>query len=1074
MRTIPWLTLIVLALSPVFASAQYTTKPPVIAYDNCEIDPVWQWGGDRTKKWSYWTGADHILPGSSSTASMTRSNVYARKGNYSYKSRITKNPSFDVLAGTHRSEMTFSTPGQEPIGWRWAAVSIYFPADFCIDQSPMSVAFGMKADPDDYPTPFRLDVRGGRLIAIRANIQSNGTVNGEVEKDLGPVVKGVWTDWVFHRNFEMNSSGYLELYRNGELVFSYNGPNWVHGAGRAPEGYIHMGLYKWPWLDPQGNGWGPPACNNPVEVYYDEYRFGTDAATLQDFLIDQAAPPPAAKPVAPTVAKAIPDKNLDYGTTSQTVSLTGVFADDEAVANLQLSVSGNSNSALVKSATISGSNLLLTIAGDKSGTSTIKVKATDKDGLSVEDQFNVTVAAYIPVAPKVSNPIANVSLPYNTTLRTISISNVFTDDKAASELTYAVAGNSNTAVVSSAAISGTSLMLSLTAGASGTSNIILKATDADGLSVSDQFTVTVESQPVTPAFNLLINSGGSSVTFGQELWSADKNFSGGTAYSSTKAIAGTTNDAIYQTERYGNMSYNIPVPAGKYTVKLHFAEVFHSAANKRKFNVNVENGQASLSGYDIFVKAGAAATAVVETFNNINVTDGTLNISFTSVIDNAKVSAIEISGGAVNTAPTVAAAIPNQTAAADIKTKSINLSTVFADDKGAANLMYTVTGNTNKSIVSSTTISGNTLTLNLAGILAGQTDVTVRATDAEGLYIENVFRVTVTNKAPAANAGADQTITLPVSQALLSGKGTDADGTIKTYSWSQVSGPATAAFSSKTVANPTVTGLNAAGTYTFALVVTDNLNLAGTADQVNVVVKASTQFQLSSFTLVNANTDADVGAITNGAQINLASVGTGLNIRANTSPASAARIVFALTGPVNHSPTETSAPFALFGDASGDYNSWTPPTGTYTLKATPYNASNVAGAPLTITFTVINQAGAGSRAIGLAEATTPLATADQNLKQMNDATVVSILNAYPNPVTSQVTFGFKAEKEAKLTLDVINAEGKTVQRWPEEKVYPGIMYRKTMNASTLPNGIYIYRISSSAGELKTGRIVVAK
>ncbi|WP_336514905.1 malectin domain-containing carbohydrate-binding protein [Pollutibacter soli] len=1074
MKTIPWLTLILLALSPVFTSAQYTSNPPILAYDNCEVDPSWQWGGDRTKKWSYWTGANHTLPGTSSTASMTRTNVISRKGNYSYLARITKNPDYDALAGTHRSEMTFSTPGQTPIGWRWAAVSIYLPNDFCIDQAPMSIAYDVKADPDNYNTPFRLDVRGGRIIAIRANIQSNGTVNGEIEKDLGPVVKGVWTDWVLHRNFDMSSAGYLELYRNGQLVYSYQGPNWVTGSGRAPEGYVHMGLYKWPWTDPGGMGWGTPACNNPVEVYYDEYKFGNDAATLQDFLIDQSAPPPTAKPVAPTVAKAIPDQNLDYGTTSQTVTLSGVFADDDAVSNLQLSVSGNSNTTLVKSATISGSNLVLSIAGDKSGSSAIKVKATDNDGLSVEDAFNVNVAAYTAVAPQVSSPIADISLPYNTTSRTVSISNVFTDDKGVSELTYAIAGNSNTSVVSNVAVSGSSLVLTMPAGATGASNISVRATDADGLSVSDAFTVTLEGQPETPALSLLINSGGSSVTFGSQIWSADKNYSGGSTYKSTKAVAGTTNDAIYQTERYGNMSYAIPVPAGKYTVKLHFAEVFHTSANKRKFNVNIESGQALLSNYDIFAKAGAASTAVVETFNGINVTDGTLNIIFASVLDNAKVSAIEISGGAANTAPTVTAAIPNQTAGVEVVTKAINLASVFTDDKGADNLTYSVPGNTNKSIVSSTTISGTTLTLNFAGILAGQTDITVRATDAEGLFVDDVFTVNVTNKAPTANAGPAQTITLPVSQATLAGSGSDADGSIKTYSWSQVNGPSTATFSSKTVANPILTGLTTAGTYTFALVVTDNLNLASASAQVNVVVKSSSLLQLSSFTLINANTDIDLGTITNGAQINLATVGSALNIRANTSPTLAGRVVFALTGPVNYSPTETSAPFALYGDASGNYNTWTPPTGTYTLKATPYTTGGVAGDPLTVTFTVINSATAGARALSIAEVTTPLATADQNLKQMNDAPVVSTLNAYPNPVTTQVTFGFKAEKEAKLTLDVINAEGKTVHRFPEENVYPGMVYRKTMNASNLPNGIYIYRISSSAGEIKTGRIVVAK
>ena len=37
--------------------------------------------------------------------------------------------------------------------------------------------------------------------------------------------------------------------------------------------------------------------------------------------------------------------------------------------------------------------------------------------------------------------------------------------------------------------------------------------------------------------------------------------------------------------------------------------------------------------------------------------------------------------------------------------------------------------------------------------------------------------------------GPDQSITLPVNTATLSGSGSDADGTVVSYSWTQISGP---------------------------------------------------------------------------------------------------------------------------------------------------------------------------------------------------------------------------------------------------------------------------------------------
>ncbi|TGE14052.1 T9SS type A sorting domain-containing protein [Hymenobacter elongatus] len=115
---------------------------------------------------------------------------------------------------------------------------------------------------------------------------------------------------------------------------------------------------------------------------------------------------------------------------------------------------------------------------------------------------------------------------------------------------------------------------------------------------------------------------------------------------------------------------------------------------------------------------------------------------------------------------------------------------------------------------------------------------------------------------------------------------------------------------------------------------------------------------VSSFTLVNADTDQDIQTIAPGATLNLATLPTrNLNIRANTSPATVGSVVFAMSGQQSGSVTESVVPYAMFGDVQGDYNVWTPAVGTYTLTATPFPlaaAGGTAGTALTLSFSVVD------------------------------------------------------------------------------------------------------------------------
>jgi len=74
---------------------------------------------------------------------------------------------------------------------------------------------------------------------------------------------------------------------------------------------------------------------------------------------------------------------------------------------------------------------------------------------------------------------------------------------------------------------------------------------------------------------IFINCGGGDYTDTQgNVWKADTPFvSGGKLYSTGSAIAGTDDDKLYQTERWGVMTYQIPIALGEYEVQLHFAEI---------------------------------------------------------------------------------------------------------------------------------------------------------------------------------------------------------------------------------------------------------------------------------------------------------------------------------------------------------------------------------------------------------------------------------------------------------------------------------------------------------------------
>jgi Malectin domain len=151
------------------------------------------------------------------------------------------------------------------------------------------------------------------------------------------------------------------------------------------------------------------------------------------------------------------------------------------------------------------------------------------------------------------------------------------------------------------------------------------------------------STPGRPS-TIAIDSGGGPVGS----FVADMDVSGGKTSTKTHVVdtSGVTDpapQAVYRTERYGNFTYTVRnlTPGISYTVRLHFAEVYWKAAGKRVFNVAINNTPV-LRHFDIYAAAGGADRAVVKEFTTTPSSSGVISITYTSVVNNAQSSGIEI------------------------------------------------------------------------------------------------------------------------------------------------------------------------------------------------------------------------------------------------------------------------------------------------------------------------------------------------------------------------------------------------------------------------------------------------
>lgn len=140
---------------------------------------------------------------------------------------------------------------------------------------------------------------------------------------------------------------------------------------------------------------------------------------------------------------------------------------------------------------------------------------------------------------------------------------------------------------------------------------------------------------------LRVNAGGPAFVDSRGLeWWADALFDGGAGYQADVQIEGAPDPQPYQSERWGNFSYEIDVENGYYDLRLMFAEIWFTEPGQRVFNVYV-NGAPALIDFDIL--AEAPRNTALDKVVPVTVEDGKLRLTVASgPADYGKLSGFEL------------------------------------------------------------------------------------------------------------------------------------------------------------------------------------------------------------------------------------------------------------------------------------------------------------------------------------------------------------------------------------------------------------------------------------------------
>jgi hypothetical protein len=133
------------------------------------------------------------------------------------------------------------------------------------------------------------------------------------------------------------------------------------------------------------------------------------------------------------------------------------------------------------------------------------------------------------------------------------------------------------------------------------------------------------------------------------LWMPDRYYRGGQPVVRTQLAGGADDPELYRGERFGNLTYVIPVAPGSYSVTMKFSEAWFGpgkptsgGVGSRRFDI-LANSQLLAHNFDIFKEAGGPERAVDRTFRNLHPNaQGKLVVSLVPVDNYACMNALQV------------------------------------------------------------------------------------------------------------------------------------------------------------------------------------------------------------------------------------------------------------------------------------------------------------------------------------------------------------------------------------------------------------------------------------------------
>ena len=464
----------------------------------------------------------------------------------------------------------------------------------------------------------------------------------------------------------------------------------------------------------------------------------------------------------PTVATAATVTPGSIGGTSANASVLGADDGGESALTYTWATTGTSPGVVTFTPNASNAAKNTTLSFGVAGSYNLLVTIRDADGASVTSNVSVVVGQTL--TSLAISPVTASVAPLGTAPFTASGKDQFGASMSAPSVAWTVSGG------------GTISTSGVFSAGSATGGPFTVSASSAGFSATASVNVST-----APPVALRVHAGGGAVGS----FVADQAFTGGAAYSSTAGVstAGVANAApaaVYQTERYGNFSYALTglTTGSAYTVRLHFAEIYFTAANSRLFNVSV-NGTQALNNFDIFAAAGGAFKAVVRDLNATADVNGQIAVSFLSVKDNAKLSAIEFLPGAVippSAPPTVAT--PAAVSASPVTGTSVNASVLGADDGGETALTYTwsTVGTPPAPVNFSPNTSNSAKNSLLTFSAAGNYNLAVTIRDVDGGSVTSNVNVVVGQTLSGITVSPVTTSVAPLGSAPFSALGSDQFG----------------------------------------------------------------------------------------------------------------------------------------------------------------------------------------------------------------------------------------------------------------------------------------------------------